>query len=166
MKRYRTFSFRETQALGEAVAQEIRREIKKKGNAPRGGGATGHAKTASHATVFALAGDLGAGKTTFTQGFLRGFGLRKRAQSPTFIIMRRHGRIFHIDAYRLKGAAQVSVLGFEKILEDPRNVILIEWPERIREMIPKHAQWISFRHGKKENERTITIKAAPKKIKK
>jgi len=122
-----------------------------------------------HATVFALTGELGAGKTTFTQGFLKGFGIKKRAQSPTFIIMRRHGirsrphkNIYHVDAYRLKKAEQMKVLEFEKILDDPRNVILIEWPERIKEILPKHATWISFKHGKKENERIIAVRSGRK----
>jgi tRNA threonylcarbamoyladenosine biosynthesis protein TsaE len=163
MKHYRTFSSRETQALGETIALDIKkRDTKKKSESAKrksvkrkkGLGGT----AAGHAAVFALMGDLGAGKTTFTQGFLKGFGFRKRVQSPTFVIMRRHGRVFHIDAYRLKKAEQMSVLGFDEILRDPRNVILIEWPERIKEILPKHARWILFRHGKKENERIIIVK--------
>lgn len=163
MKTYHSLSSRETQALGERVARDVM----------KGGGRTGRSQrkpSQPQATVIALQGDLGAGKTTFVQGFLKGLGLRKRAQSPTFIIMRRHATpggarrrgqfksVFHVDAYRLKKAAQMNVLDFATILKDPEHVILIEWPERIKRILPKHATWISFEHGKKENERKIIIK--------
>lgn len=112
-----------------------------------------------------MTGDLGAGKTTFTQGFFHGLGLKKRAQSPTFIIMRRHAlkkskfkNIFHIDAYRLKKPEHLEMLGFKELAEDPKNIILIEWAERAKKIIPKTALWLNFKHGKKENERTIIIK--------
>ncbi len=135
------------------------------------------------AATFALQGDLGAGKTTFVQGFLGGLGLKKHAQSPTFIIMRRHalgdrGRrgfkqrtglaqselknVFHVDAYRLSSAKHMEMLDFKNIMSDPENVILIEWPERIRNILPKDIQWITFRHGKKPNERTIVFRSAPR----
>jgi tRNA threonylcarbamoyladenosine biosynthesis protein TsaE len=121
------------------------------------------------ATVFALQGDLGAGKTTFVQGFLRGLGSRKRATSPTFVLMRRHtlraGRgggmnlknVFHIDAYRLKKPEYLAALELDIILNGPHNVVLIEWPEQAKRFLPKNAVWLKFRHGRKENERTITI---------
>lgn len=113
--------------------------------------------------VIALQGDLGAGKTTFVQGFLRGLGSKRRVASPTFVLMRRHAlgkkllSAYHIDAYRLKKAQHLSVLGIEEILKEPRNVVLIEWPEKARKFLPKRAVWIKFKHGKKENERTIMI---------
>jgi tRNA threonylcarbamoyladenosine biosynthesis protein TsaE len=124
------------------------------------------AYSARGATVVALQGDLGAGKTTFVQGFFKGLGLKKRAQSPTFIIMRRHAlpavkgfkSVFHVDAYRLKNAEQMRALDFHKILHDPQNVILIEWPERMKRVLPAKTTWISFEHGEKENERKIIIK--------
>jgi len=112
-----------------------------------------------------MTGDLGAGKTTFTQGLFHGLGLKKRAQSPTFIIMRRHAlkkatfkNIFHIDAYRLKTPEALEMLGFKALAADPQNIILIEWAERARKIIPKTALWLNFKHGKKENERMIIIK--------
>jgi len=148
IKKQRSFSFKETEAVGESLARELLRAAKKKS-----------------AAVIALSGDLGAGKTTFTQGFFRGLGLKKRAQSPTFIIMRRHAipkgkfeNVFHIDAYRLKKAEHLAALEFNKILADAKNIILMEWPERAKKLLPKNAVWISFMHGKKENERTISIK--------
>jgi tRNA threonylcarbamoyladenosine biosynthesis protein TsaE len=157
MKKYQSLSSEKTQALGEAFAKQLTRR------------SIGLAKK-KEAVVVALQGTLGAGKTTFTQGFFTGLGLKRRAQSPTFIIMRRHripagnkgGRknrnfkdIFHIDAYRLKNTKHMQALDFQKILSNPQNVILVEWPERIKKLLPKNTAWISFKHGKKENERTI-----------
>lgn len=117
-----------------------------------------------HAVVFAMQGDLGAGKTTFVQGFFRGLGLKNRAPSPTFIIMRRHGlkrghfkNIFHVDAYRLKNAAALGVLDFENVLSDPKNIVLIEWADRVKGVLPKGTAWLKFKHGRRENERTIAI---------
>lgn len=126
--------------------------------------------------MFALQGDLGAGKTTFVQGFLKGLGSKKRATSPTFVLMRRHaldvghraGRtinaahkkfknVFHIDAYRLKRPEHITSLTLEVILNEPRNIILIEWPEQAKKFLPKNMTWIKFKYGKKENERTVTI---------
>lgn len=123
--------------------------------------------------MFALQGDLGAGKTTFTQGFLKGLGSKKRATSPTFVLMRRHAlggargaargarekfkNIFHIDAYRLKKPEHLAALELDVILNEPGNIVLIEWPEQAKKFLPKDAVWIKFKYGKKENERTITV---------
>ena len=117
------------------------------------------------AATFALQGDLGAGKTTFVQGFLKGLGSRKRVTSPTFVLMRRHklsGRrfanVFHIDAYRLKKPKHLETLELNVILSGPRNIVMIEWPEQAKRFLPKSTTWIKFTYGKKENERKVTIK--------
>jgi tRNA threonylcarbamoyladenosine biosynthesis protein TsaE len=116
------------------------------------------------AAVFALQGDLGAGKTTFTQGFLKGLGSKKRATSPTFVLMRRHRlsgkkfkNVFHIDAYRLKKPEHLATLELDVILNQPGNIILIEWPEQAKKFLPKNTAWIKFKYGKKENERTVSM---------
>ncbi len=126
-----------------------------------------------NAAVFALTGDLGAGKTTFVQGFFKGLGFKKRSQSPTFIIMRRRSMprplarsprraafsdVFHVDAYRLKSAAHLAALDFEDVLASPRNIVLIEWADRVKKILPKNTVWLKFRHGKRENERYIIMK--------
>jgi tRNA threonylcarbamoyladenosine biosynthesis protein TsaE len=118
----------------------------------------------SGAAVIALQGDLGAGKTTFVQGFLKGLGSKKRATSPTFVLMRRHklpGKkitdVFHIDAYRLKKPEHLAALTLDVILNGPHNAVLIEWPEQAKRFLPKDTMWVKFKYGKKENERTITI---------
>ncbi len=144
MKTHKTLSSGETQKLGEEFANRLAPNAKRK-----------------NATVIALQGDLGTGKTTFTQGFLRGLGIKRRATSPTFIIMRRYKvasgfkNLYHFDAYRLRKATDLEALEFKIILSNPENIILIEWPERIREILSKNTVWIKFMHGKKENERII-----------
>ena len=141
-KIYRSFSSEDTKKFGEKLAGKITR--------------------GENAVVFALKGDLGAGKTTFVQGFFNGLGLKRRAPSPTFIIMRRHslGRarknfsdVFHVDAYRLKDAKNLAALDFHDVLSDPRNIVLIEWADRVKKIIPKNAVWLSFRHGKKRERK-------------
>ena len=148
MESLKTFSAEETQSWGRKFASKI----------PR---------AKSHATVLALQGDLGAGKTTFTQGFLKGLGVQRRAVSPTFIILRRYPlrakpfkNLYHFDAYRLKKAEDLEALEFKLILGDPKNLVLVEWPDRIRKVLPKGTVWLRFSHRKKENERTIAIKKA------
>lgn len=118
--------------------------------------------------VIALSGDLGSGKTTFIKGLLRGLGVRGRVVSPTFTIYRRFPikqnavsgnfrNIFHIDAYRLnKQETIVSSLG--NFFADPQNILIVEWADRIKKILPKDAIWLIFRHGGKINERIIEIK--------
>lgn len=101
--------------------------------------------------------------------------MKRRASSPTFVIMRRYAlprarvcsagpraqkgfaNIFHADAYRLKGAKHFAVIGFKEILANPRNIVLIEWAERVKNILPKSTVWFTFRHGKHESERHIMI---------
>lgn len=158
MKIYRSFSSEETKMFADGFAKKINhnsRIIKRK-----------------YALVIALVGELGAGKTTFVQGFFKGLGLKKTPPSPTFIIMRRTplyastrasaGRrlkkfknVFHIDAYRIKNPRDLIPLEFEKIFRDSRNIVLIEWAENIKKILPENTIWLKFHHGKKENERKI-----------
>jgi tRNA threonylcarbamoyladenosine biosynthesis protein TsaE len=122
------------------------------------------------AKAIALSGDLGAGKTTFAQGFLRELGVRGRVTSPTFVLIKQYKisqrfqpptsnfrHIHHADFYRLGSAAHLKPLEFKKILNDPQNIVLIEWPEKVKGAIPKNAIKILFQHGEKENERTVTF---------
>lgn len=102
--------------------------------------------------IFALSGDLGSGKTTFVQGFASALGV-KDIISPTFILMRtydiaheKYKSLYHLDLYRLETQVEQSLkdLGIEEVWEDPRNIVLIEWAEKARELIPKDAAWIYF----------------------
>ena len=86
--------------------------------------------------VFLLEGDLGAGKTTLTQGIARGLGIRRNVTSPTFTILKVYqGRmpLYHIDAYRLEG--MVQDLGFEELMEDD-GLTVIEWSQFVSWLIP------------------------------
>ncbi len=162
---YRSFSSEETKKLGYDIARKL----------------AGGVAVRKNATVFALQGNLGAGKTTFVQGFLKGLGSKKRVTSPTFVLMRRHsiggvGRgadhatnaaqkkfknVFHIDAYRLKKPEHMAALELDVILNKTGNIILIEWPEQAKKFFPKNMTWIKFKYGEKENERIIAITRPP-----
>ncbi len=119
--------------------------------------------SAKHATVIALTGQLGAGKTVFAKGLARGLKIKKTVNSPTFLIFKIYPlkkeknfkNFIHVDAYRLKNTNELKVLRFSELLKDPKNIILIEWAENIRKIIPKDAIKISVRPGKKEKERIL-----------
>jgi tRNA threonylcarbamoyladenosine biosynthesis protein TsaE len=86
-----------------------------------------------------LEGDLGAGKTTFARGFLRGFGHTGRVPSPTYTLVEPYDvgdyRIYHLDLYRLHDGAELEYLGISEMTE-PGNVLLIEWPSRAADSLP------------------------------
>ena len=100
--------------------------------------------------VIALTGDLGAGKTTFVQGFAEGLGIKDRIISPTFVLMRQHKipktqkTLFHIDLYRLDGEKELQQLGLEELLNDTNHLILIEWAEKAKKLLPKNTTWVHF----------------------
>ncbi len=103
------------------------------------------------ATVLALYGDLGAGKTTFVQEFGKLLGIRNTLQSPTFVIMKsydisykRYKKFIHIDAYRLESADELTRLGFQELVNDSENVIAIEWAERVETLLPEHTIRLKF----------------------
>ena len=103
------------------------------------------------ATVVSLSGDLGAGKTTFTQGVARALAVEEVVTSPTFVIEKiyelsgqKWTRLIHIDAYRLKDMHELEVLGWHEIVQEPGNLILIEWPEMVASLIPKTATRITI----------------------
>ncbi len=115
--------------------------------------------------VIGLYGDLGAGKTTFTQGFAKGLGVVDKIVSPTFVIekiyevglqARPFFRFIHIDAYRLEISDELLHLGWKEIISNSANIILIEWPERVADIMPPHIQ-IHFKTLENENEREIQI---------
>ncbi len=113
--------------------------------------------------VFALVGDLGAGKTTFSRFFLRALGVEESVTSPTFVIMKKYpiahpqfASAYHMDCYRLKNTEELLPLGFAEILADKKNILLVEWADRIRETLPPDAVWIDFAHVA-EAERHIGI---------
>lgn len=109
------------------------------------------------ATVVGLYGDLGAGKTSFTQGVAKALGITENIVSPTFIIMKFYDipenknfeNLIHIDSYRLDNADELDQLGWQKIISNPKNLVLIEWPERVESIMPEH---IHINFGYIEND--------------
>ena len=130
-----TKSTRETRKLAALLAKELL-------NWPA------HRKSA---ITVSLRGDLGAGKTTFAQGFAKGLGVKEMIKSPTFVILKRYGiptsyklqatsclkYFYHLDCYRLKSAKDTRSIGLSEILKNPENLVLIEWPERIKNILSK-----------------------------
>lgn len=91
-------------------------------------------------TLITLAGDLGAGKTLFAKGVAKGLGVTEHVTSPTFTIINEYqGRIplYHMDVYRLEDEDEIYEMGFEEYFAS-QGVILIEWAERIKPVMPDH----------------------------
>jgi tRNA threonylcarbamoyladenosine biosynthesis protein TsaE len=94
------------------------------------------------AFVVGLSGHLGAGKTAFTKEIARIMGVKQEITSPTFVIMKiyetqneRWPRLIHIDAYRLERGEELQAIDFERLVSDKRNLILIEWPENVEDIV-------------------------------
>lgn len=141
METFTTTSSDQTRNLGTELAREL-----------RGG------------EVLCLSGDLGAGKTTFTQGLLEGLGAQGPYTSPTFAIMKQYeGKKFiihHIDTYRVQSADLID-LGWKDFVNQPEHVTIVEWAERISDIIPENAVWLQF-EWVDEQTRTITMTSQKK----
>lgn len=113
----------------------------------------------TQSNIFALTGELGAGKTTFVQGFAKGLGIKEKIISPTFVLIRQHKipdsnkTLYHIDLYRLD---QIDNLGLEEILSDPDNIVLIEWPEKLK-ILPKETVKISIQKEGSSKRKIIIL---------
>lgn len=124
------------------------------------------AKTLKPGDVVCLEGDLGAGKTTFTQGLAAALGVSGRVTSPTFCIVQEHRRssstsispllLVHMDLYRLHGEDDVLAVGWEDYLAEGA-ILVVEWPERAGNLVPQSAKHINFRHLDGEENRYIGI---------
>jgi tRNA threonylcarbamoyladenosine biosynthesis protein TsaE len=116
-----------------------------------------YGRNAGKGDVFALTGDLGAGKTQFVKGFVAGLESSAEVTSPTFVLIHEYedGRlpVYHFDFYRLENSDAVLRLGFDDYVFG-EGVSLIEWADRYPDLLPKHAKWISF-ELKNENMRVI-----------
>ncbi len=125
------------------------------------------------AVVLGLRGELGAGKTTFVQQLARQMGVREVVQSPTYVLMkkyalpdglnpmgqkRRFKNLVHIDAYRLENPKEFAALKPAEFLDDPSNLVVVEWPERLGSALPKADLNLSFSaDGAGEQERYIEV---------
>ncbi len=122
-----------------------------------------------HAMVIALNGDLGAGKTVFAKGLAKGLGIKKTVNSPTFLIFKIYSlkkergfqNFIHVDAYRLKSAVDLKILKFPELLKNPKNIVLIEWAENVKKIIPANSLRIKILSGRKEKDRVLKIIAGP-----
>ncbi len=126
-----TTSPAQTKKIGERLAREILKKKLKK-----------------TAFVIGLKGELGGGKTTFLQGFAKGLGIKERILSPTFVILKRFKiksrNFYHIDCYRIQKPKEILDLGFKEIISNPENIVVIEWADRIKKIMPKDSAWIKF----------------------
>lgn len=109
------------------------------------------------ATLVTLSGELGAGKTAFTKAVAKELGIEGIVNSPTFVLEkiyqlpREHGgetatfaRLVHIDAYRLESGRELASIGFEELMQDAENLVMLEWPEKVQEALPQSAVQISI----------------------
>ena len=137
---YITHSEQETEKLGEALAKKLR---------PR--------------TVIAFTGDLGAGKTAFTRGLARGFGVTDRVTSPTFTIVNEYEGelfpLFHFDMYRLESEEELFDIGWEDYLHRG-GICAVEWSEKVSGAL-RGALSVDIRRGAGDNDRIITVEGGP-----
>ena len=134
-KSIQSHSLQATQRVAKELAKTILKRPKMKG-----------------AFVLALKGELGAGKTSFVQGLAKGLGVTGNVLSPTFLIVRKYQVpntkcLYHIDCYRLKNQKELLELEWKKIIQNPNNIVAVEWADHVKSIIPKDALWISFSHG-------------------
>lgn len=114
------------------------------------------------ATVVALSGDLGAGKTTLVKEIARILGVSDELQSPTYVIYKRYEvpndpdwkSLIHGDMYRLESADDIKKLGWDEMVAEPGNLIVVEWPEMIGDAVPQSAVCVLLTH-KSDSLRSI-----------
>ena len=146
MKEIITKTAQETKKIGRDLAGKIAKSQSKD----------------SQALVIGLEGELGSGKTAFVQGLAQGLGIKEAITSPTFVILKmvelKKGNwsyFYHIDCYRINKPGDLLDLDFKEIINQP-NIVVVEWAERIKEILPKNTLWIRFEYLS-QNERKITL---------
>ncbi len=118
------------------------------------------------AAIIALSGELGAGKTTFVQTLGKELGIAETIQSPTYVLMKSYpisnkkfNKLIHIDAYRLNNAQEFVALKPGQFLNDPKVLVVVEWPERVEGALPEPDIAIGFSsEDAGEGERFVEIK--------
>jgi tRNA threonylcarbamoyladenosine biosynthesis protein TsaE len=127
----------------------------------------------TQATILALEGEVGSGKTTFVQTLCKRLGIKEVVQSPTYVLMksyplegpltsfgapRRFNRLVHIDAYRLESPEEFKTLRPEEFLNDPKALVLVEWPRKLGTLLPTPNLLLRFSaDGMSEDERDISM---------
>ena len=141
--RYLTTSEKQTFALGKKFARGL-----------KGG------------EIIGLIGDLGAGKTVFVKGLASGLGIKNRITSPTFVLMKiyriaksklqnSNSKLVHIDAYRLKSGKEILSTGAEEYFNKPGSVVIIEWADKIEEILPKKTKFVKITSKDKDKRKII-----------
>lgn len=115
------------------------------------------ANALSGGEVVALIGDLGSGKTVFAKGLAKGLGVKNTITSPTFVLMKVYKNLVHIDAYRLTNGKELEAIGATDYFKDKNFVTLIEWADRVKDILPKNRIEINFK-VLDDNKREIKIK--------
>lgn len=147
MKEFITKNAKETQELAGKILRNV-----------LGG------KSRKTAAVLALEGELGGGKTTFVQGLAKALGVKEKILSPTFVIMKRFHvacrmphviDLYHIDCYRIDDPRDLLDLGFDEIVKDSKNLIVVEWADKVKSIIPEDAIWVKFEWVGEEERKII-----------
>ena len=112
-------------------------------------------------TVIALYGDLGAGKTVFSRAFAKAIGVKENVSSPTYTIIQEYplddgSYFYHLDLYRIKNSGDALAFAVDEYLNDGNSYALLEWPERIEDILPPETLVIRIKHLS-DTEREITV---------
>lgn len=124
------------------------------------------AKFLEPGSILCLDGDLGAGKTTFTQYLCQALGYEGYVNSPSYSIVNEYSnkiKINHFDVYRIYSVEELYEIGYEEYFFGDA-ITVIEWASKIEELIPEESIWIRIELGKKENERVFHIKGLPEDL--
>ncbi|KKR41753.1 MAG: hypothetical protein UU51_C0018G0002 [Microgenomates group bacterium GW2011_GWC1_41_20] len=141
-------------STGEENTQNLAKEIWQKNEVYLG----------KRSIVFALQGEMGAGKTQFTKGLAKAMGISELVTSPTFAIENEYesieNKLYHFDAWRLEKSGELKELGFDALIKQ-KSVISVEWADRVADVIREYDDeavviWVRIEFGKEENERVIT----------
>jgi tRNA threonylcarbamoyladenosine biosynthesis protein TsaE len=119
-----------------------------------------YAQNLTQPATIALIGDLGVGKTVIARGIGKGLGVRESIISPTFnYVLEYPGRLplYHADLYRIESPDVFRAMGLDEYFERG-GIFLIEWAERILDLLPETATIISINEGETENDRVLTIR--------
>jgi tRNA threonylcarbamoyladenosine biosynthesis protein TsaE len=115
------------------------------------------AKKVQHGGVVCLYGDLGSGKTVFTKGIAEALDLQDfKVKSLTYTYIRAYENFYHIDLYRLEAIDELLLHEIEELWENPNNILVIEWADRLAEHLPPQRTDVHIEY-RDENTRTISI---------